>query len=132
MHHHGEDDRAFLVRPAHFVGSALRDLRELPEDVQGSFGRSILRAQRGGTSPGATPLKGFGGAGVVELHEDYDGDTYRAVYTTRFALAVYVLHVFQKKSYSGRATPKRHLDVIRDRLKAAEADYAQRYSGSRG
>ena len=63
---------------------------------------------------------GFGGAGVLELIEDHRGDTYRAVYTVRFATRIYVLHAFQKKSKRGIATPKRELDLIRERLKWAE------------
>jgi phage-related protein len=76
--------------------------------------------------PGAKPLKGFSGAGVLELIENYRSDTYRAVYTVRFANKVYVLHVFQKKSKRGVATPKQELDLIRDRLKLAEALYTGR------
>ncbi len=79
-----------------------------------------LCAQQGDTPAGAKPLKGFGGAGVLELVEDHRGDTYRAVYTVRFERAVYVLHAFQKKSKHGIATPKRDLMIIRDRLKRAE------------
>ena len=73
--------------------------------------------------PNAKPLKGFGGASVLEIVEDNDGDTYRAVYTVKFPLAVYVLHVFQKKSKKGMATPKRDLDLIDERLKRAESHY---------
>ena len=76
--------------------------------------------------PRAKPLKGFGGAGVLEVAEDHAGDTYRAVYSVRFAGAVYVLHAFQKKSKSGIRTPKKELDLVRDRLKRAEIDYAKR------
>ncbi len=68
----------------------------------------------------AKPLKGFGGAGVLEVVEDYIGNTYRAVYTVKFGTAIYVLHVFQKKSSTGIATPKPDMDKIRERLKIAE------------
>jgi phage-related protein len=80
-------------------------------------------AQRGGKHPSAKPLKGFKGAGVLEIVEDHRGDTYRAVYTVRFAKAVYVLHVFMKKSKSGIKTPKHEMELIDRRLKAAELDY---------
>lgn len=79
--------------------------------------------QMGETPPEAKPLKGFGGMGVLELIEDFRGDTYRAVYTVRFATKVYVLHVFQKKAKHGIATPKQEMDLIRDRLKRAESLY---------
>ena len=81
----------------------------------------------------AKPLKGFGGAGVIELAEDFRTDTYRAVYTVRFAGVVYVLHAFQKKAKKGRGTPQRVIDLIRRRLGAAEEDYRLgRESGSGG
>jgi len=83
-------------------------------------------AQRGEKHPDAKPLKGFGGAGVLEVIEDYDGDTYRAIYTVKFAGMVYVLDVFQKKSKQGSKTAKHDIDRIKSRLKLAEADYAKR------
>jgi phage-related protein len=73
--------------------------------------------------PDAKPLKGFGGAGVLELIEDHKGSTYRAVYTVRFATRIYVLHAFQKKSKRGIATPKREIELIHERLKWAERLY---------
>lgn len=71
----------------------------------------------------AKPLRGFGGAGVLEIVEDYQSDTYRAVYTLKFADSIYVLHAFQKKSKKGRATPKVDINLVKRRLKAAEEDY---------
>ena len=71
----------------------------------------------------AKPMKGFGGANVVEIVDDFDGDSFRAVYTVRFADVVYVLHAFQKKSKKGIETPKRDIDLIKQRLKLAERDY---------
>jgi phage-related protein len=68
-------------------------------------------------------LKGFGGASVLEIVEDYDGDTYRAVYTVRFAEVIYVLHAFQKKSKKGTATPPQEIDKVKARLKRAEEEY---------
>ena len=76
-------------------------------------------------APFAKPLRGFGSAGVLEVVDDYDGDTYRAVYTVRFAGAVYMLHAFKKKSKRGIATPKAELDLIKQRFKRAREDYEQ-------
>jgi phage-related protein len=67
-------------------------------------------------------MKGFGG-GVLEVVDEFEGNAYRAVYTIRFAAIVYVLHAFQKKSKRGRATPKRDLDLIEQRLHRAEEDH---------
>ncbi len=93
----------------------------LPPGVRKFFGHALDFAQRGDQHDAAKPLKGFGGAGVLEIVEDDAGGTYRAVYTVKFAEAVFVLHCFQKKSKSGIATPKEDMDIIRARLKAAEA-----------
>jgi phage-related protein len=95
-------------------------MRALPKEVRRSFGVALFAVQLGETPPSAKPLRGFGGAGVLELIEDDAGGTYRAVYTVRYASAVYVLHVFQKKSRRGRETPQRDIDLIRERLKRAE------------
>ncbi len=83
------------------------------------MGQALDDAQHGEKHPGARPLKGFGGAGVLEIVEDDDGDTYRAVYTVKFAGAIYVLHAFQKKAKRGRATPKKDIDLVKRRLKTA-------------
>src|SRR6202045_1781779 len=107
-------------KPLVWVGSSRRDLRAFPPPVRRTFGVALFAVQLGETPPEAKPLKGFGGAGVLELIEDHQGSTYRAVYTVRFATKVYVLHAFQKKSKRGIATPKRELDLIRERLKWAE------------
>lgn len=95
----------------------------LPRDVQHTIGVALMMAQAGGKHPSAKPLKGFEGAGVLEIVEDHDGDTYRAVYTVRFDEAVYVLHVFQKKSTRGIQTPKRVIDLIKARLRMAEREH---------
>ena len=84
------------------------------------FGYALYLAQIGQTHEQAKPLRGFGSAGVLEVVEDWRGDAYRAVYTVRYQVRVFVPHVFQKKSKSGIATPKSDLDLIRNRLKAAE------------
>ena len=109
-----------------WIGSSRKDMQALPVHVRRIFGYALYAVQLGETPPGAKPLKGFGGAGVLELIEDHRSDTYRAVYTVRFASKVYVLHVFQKKSKRGVATPKQELDLIRSRLKLAEALYRSR------
>ena len=106
--------------PLAWLGSSKKDLMALPLEVRKFFGHALDFAQRGDRHDAAKVLKGFGGAGVLEVVEDDQGGTYRAVYTVKFKAAVFVLHVFQKKSKSGIATPKPDLDIIRDRLKVAE------------
>src|SRR5712671_5906334 len=103
-----------------WIGSSRRDLRKFPQMVRRTFGVALYAAQLGETPPEAKPLRGFGSAGVLELIEDHDGNTYRAVYTVRFATKIYVLHAFQKKSKRGASTPKREIELIRDRLRRAE------------
>jgi phage-related protein len=115
------------LKPLHFVGGALDDLRALPRDVRVMVGYALHEAQAGGKSEAAKPLKGFGGAGVLEVVANFDGDTYRAVYTVKFRGAVYVLHCFQKKSKRGAATPKTELDLIESRLKAAAVHHNRHY-----
>ena len=104
-----------------WVGSAKKDLKAMPDDVQDTFGYALHQAQVGKRHEQAKPLKGFGSAGVLEVVENSGGGTFRAVYTVKFGDAVYVLHCFQKKSMHGIATPKPDMDLIRERLKAAEA-----------
>lgn len=105
-----------------WMGYSKDRLRAFPEDVKDVMGFALRQAQQGGKHPAAKPLKGFKGAGVLEIVEDHDGDTYRAVYTVRFKGKVYVLHVFQKKSKKGIQTPKLVINLIKDRLKRAEAE----------
>lgn len=113
-------------KPVHWLGNSLEAMRELPAEVQDELGHALYIAQIGEKHYSAKPLKGFGGAGVLEIVEDYDGDTYRAVYTVKFAEVIYVLHVFQKKSKQGIATTKSVIELIRKRLKLAELDYQTR------
>ena len=110
-------------RPVRWIGSSLKDLKAFPRDVQRQVGGALWEAQIGRKAPFAKPLKGFGGAGVLEIVDDFDGNTYRAVYTVRFGDIVYVLHAFQKKSKRGIATPKAEIDLIEQRLKRAKEDY---------
>lgn len=109
------------VKPLYWIGSSKKDLKSLPRDVQDIFGYALYLAQVGKKHVDAKPLQGFGSAGVLEVVEDRQGDTYRAVYTVRFTAAVFVLHVFKKKATKGIRTPKHDLDLVRERLKAAEA-----------
>ena len=106
-----------------WVGPTRKELKTFPRPVQRAVGLALYAAQLGERPPDAKPLKGFGGAGVLELVEDHRGDTYRAVYTVRFATKIYVLHAFQKKSKSGIATPQKEIELIRARLKWAEHLY---------
>ena len=107
-------------KPLAWLGSSKKDLMALPVGVRKFFGHALDFAQRGERHDSAKVLKGFGGAGVLEIVEDDQGNTYRAAYTVKFKEAVFVLHVFQKKSKSGVATPKPDMDIIRERLKVAE------------
>jgi phage-related protein len=103
-----------------WIGSAHDDLKALPRPVQREFGIALWIAQNRQTPRQAKPLKGFGGAGVLELIDDFDGDTYRAIYTVRLRRAVYVLHVFQKKSKRGGELPRADRALIESRLRRAE------------
>jgi phage-related protein len=108
------------------MGSSRRDLRGFPRQVRRDIGHALYAAQQGEIDPAAKPLKGFGGSSVVEVIADYESGTWRAVYTVRFAEAVYVLHAFQKKSKKGVGTPKREMDLIRQRLAEAERLHRER------
>jgi phage-related protein len=112
-------------KPVRWVGSSKEDLSDFPEEVRRRVGGALWEAQIGRKVAYAKPLKGFGDAGVLEIVEDFTGDTFRAVYTVRFAKAIYVLHAFQKKSVRGIATPKSELNLIDQRLKRAKEDYEQ-------
>jgi phage-related protein len=107
------------------VGSSKDDLSAFPEDVRRRVGGALWDAQLGRKARYAKPLKGFGGAAGLEVADDFDGNTYRAVYTVGFAGVVYMLHAFQKKSKRGVGTPKVELDLIDQRLKRAREDYKQ-------
>ena len=113
-------DKPPSLKPLYWVGSSKRDLLSLPDPVEDLFGYALYLAQDGKKHEQAKPLKGFGSAGVLEVVEDWDRSTYRAVYTVRFEGVVFVLHIFQKKSKRGAATPKADIDLIRERLKVAE------------
>ena len=120
------DKKAGVVRkPLFWLGGTRRAVHDFPPEVRRTIGFALGQAQEGGKYVDAKPLKGFGGAGVLEIVEDYAGDTYRAVYTVKFTRTVYALHAFQKKSTQGRKTPKHEIDLIKTRLRQAEEQYAQ-------
>jgi phage-related protein len=112
-------------KPVHWIASSRKDLRKFPKPVRTTVGQALFDAQTGKKHPDAKPLKGFGGAGVLEVIEDDSGSTYRAVYTVKFAGVVYVLHAFQKKSKAGVRTPAAEIEKVRTRLKEAEKHYAE-------
>ena len=97
-----------------------------PPGRQGGHRTRPLCSQEGKTDPAAKPLKGFGGASVLEIVASHHGNAWRAVYTVRFQDAVYVLHVFQKKSTKGIATPAREIELIKQRLAEAERAHRER------
>jgi phage-related protein len=106
-----------------FIGSSLKELKRFPEKVQNRMGFALHQVQEGDEPLAAKALKGFGGRSILELVDDFDGDTYRAVYTVRFAGFVYVLHAFQKKAKKGIATPQKDMELIKGRLRDAETHY---------
>ena len=119
---------SLFLKPVEWIGSSLSDLKDFPDEVQEFVGYALYIAQCGDKHPSAKPLKGFKGSGVVEVVDDFDGDTYRAVYTTKFADVVYVLHSYQKKSKQGITTPKQDIDLIEVRLKRAKEHYSEYYN----
>ena len=110
-----------IQKPLVWLGSSRKDLSSFPDDVKAEMGFGLFKAQLGGRHRRAKTLTGFGSAGVVEIIDDHRGDTFRTVYTVRFASAIYVLHAFQKKSKKGIATPLADLNLIERRLRDAEA-----------
>ena len=111
------------MKPVQWIGSSREDLKSFPKEARRDIGFALEAAQAGEKHPSAKPLKGFGGAGVLEIVENFHSDTYRAVYTVRFAELVYVLHAFKKKSKAGIETPKQEIELIKARLKRANEDY---------
>ena len=109
------------IKPLNWVGSSKKDLMALPDDVIDGFGYALHLAQIGKKHDLAKPLSGFGGAGVLEVVEDHLGDAFRAIYTVKIGESIYVLHCFQKKSKSGIETSKKDMELIRNRLKKAQA-----------
>jgi phage-related protein len=111
-------------------GSSKRDLIDFPDDVRRAMGYALGVAQMGTKHPAAKPWKGEG-SGVLEVVESSEGNAYRAVYTVRFARAVYVLHCFQMKSPSGIRTARTDTNLVHLRLKAGQEHYEEHY-GQKG
>lgn len=116
-------DKIMDIKPLIWIASTKSDLISLPNDVQDEIGHALFLAQKGEKSEKAKPFKGFGSAAVLEIVENDAGGTFRAVYTVKFKEAVAVLHVFQKKSKKGIATPKQDVELIKSRFKLAEQEY---------
>jgi phage-related protein len=112
-------------KPLFWMGSSKRDLLELPEEVVRTFGFALGLAQNGEKHHKAKPMKGYGGAGVLEVVADHQGNAYRAIYTVRFEKAIYSLHVFQKKSTRGIATPRHEIELVNQRMKQVESHYKE-------
>lgn len=115
------------MKPVHFIGQCLKDLRKFPDEVRSEVGFALFLAQTGEKAIHAMPLVGFGSAKVLEVIIEHGTDAYRAVYTVKFPEAVYGLHAFQKKSKKGIATPKAEMNLVKDRLKLAEQHYKTNY-----
>ena len=115
-------------KPIIWLGSSREVLRRFPEEVRRDIGQALYAAQQGETDPAARPLKGFGGTRVMEIVDRHDTDAFRAVYTAQFTGAIYVLHVFQKKSKRGIATPRKDVELVRQRLAAAQRHDKERQS----
>src|SRR5687768_13177006 len=126
------DETPTTPKPVHWMGSCYKVFKTFPKLVRQTFGQALYDAQTGEKHPAAKPLKGFGGGVVLEVVEECDGKSYRAVDTVRFAGIEYVLHVFQKKSKSGIKTPAEEIDKVRRRLKDAEHDYTERSGKNQG
>jgi phage-related protein len=122
-------DEVPKIKSIVWIGSSRRDLKSFPAEVKDVMGYALYQAQIGLKAPSAKPLHGFGGTSVIEIIQDHESDTYRAVYTVKFSDLVYVLHAFQKKSRKGIATPKPDIDLIKSRLRVAEQDYKMRRAG---
>ncbi len=108
-----------MKKPVVWLGNSLDELRKFPDDVRDEMGYALYLAQMGDKHANSKPLKGFKGAGVLEIVDNFDGDTYRTVYTVKLVGVVYVLHAFQKKSKKGIATPPKDIELIKKRLKLA-------------
>jgi phage-related protein len=115
-----------------WIGSTKEDLSSFPDEVKLVMGFALRMAQKGGKHRRAKPLRGQGNAGILEIVDDFDGNTYRAVYTVRFPQVIYALHAFQKKSTRGKATSKIDLHMIERRLKVAAEDQDKRTKGNEG
>jgi len=111
------------MKPVYWVGKSHEDWKTFPEDVQDVMGYALHLAQCGEKADNVKPLKGFKGASVLEIVDDYDSDTFRGIYTVKYANGIYVLHAFKKKSKKGIETPKSDINLIKQRLKEVEKHY---------
>ena len=123
--------RAVGEKPLHWAGTSRKDLLRFPGDVVSRIGFALGAVQFGERPPSAKPWKGLG-PGVLEIVEHDAAGTYRAAYTVRYERAIYVLHVFQKKSPSGIRTARQDVRLIEERLKAAREDYEERHGEQEG
>lgn len=114
------------AKPVEWVGSSKDDLKTFPAEVLDHVGFALYQAQIGMKHRDAKPLRGLG-SGVLEVVSRHDRNTFRAVYTVRFKAAIYVLHAFQKKAKKGAATPKKEIELVNRRLKAAQDHYEANY-----
>ena len=112
-------------KPVVWVSSCRDDLARFPAVARRALGYALNVAQLGGKHPDAVPLKGFGGAGVLEAVEDFDGSTYRLMYTVRLGDRIYALHAFQKKSKRGIETPQHEMALVRQRYRQAQEMHRQ-------
>lgn len=112
-----------ILKSLRWIGRSREDLRKFPEEARRNIGYALQFAQAGTKHPSAKPLHGFGGAGVLEIVENFAGDAFRVVYTVRFVEAVYVLHAFKKKSKSRIKTPYKEINLIRKRLRSIETEH---------
>ena len=116
-----------ILKRIDFIGSSREGLKKFPEEVKLNIGYALYEAQRGQKPAAAKPLKGFSGAGVLEIVENFSSGTYRTVYTVRFQKVIYILHCFQKKSKHGVKTPQQDINLIKQRLRVAKEDYNTNY-----
>ncbi|WP_107668906.1 type II toxin-antitoxin system RelE/ParE family toxin [Cyanothece sp. BG0011] len=116
------------IKPVEWLGTSLDNLKKFPQEVQSDMGYALYLAQTGMLHSSCKPLKGFKGAGVIEIVENCDGNAYRAVYTVKLEGVIYVLHAFQKKSKQGITTPKQEMDLVKRRLKQAQQHYQTYYA----
>ena len=112
-----------IQKPVRWIGSSYNDWKTFPGEVQDVMGYSLYLAQQGKKAGHAKPLKGFKGASVQEIVDNFDNNAWRAIYTIQFKDVIYVLHAFQKKSKKGIATPKTDIQLIGQRLKLANEHY---------
>jgi phage-related protein len=119
------------MKPLHWIGSSLKDVKNFPAEVRREVGFALYLAQKGDKAANAVPMVGFGGANILEVVICEEGDAYRAIYTVKFAGAIYALHAFQKKSPRGAQTPRPDLNTLRERLKQALAHHDEKYGRQR-